>query len=91
MLVTEWLDSPHSLAHVIREGTQAERDHYGRIFVTFLFDGPTPHRDAPRRPAPGQLPGPARPPTARLGRIGVLDFGAVARLPEQRLPGRWGG
>ena len=40
-LVTEWLESPHSMAHVIRHGSQAERDHYGRIFVTFLFDGPT--------------------------------------------------
>ena len=29
VLVTEWMESPNSLAHIIREGTQAERDHYG--------------------------------------------------------------
>ena len=30
VLVTEWMDSPHSLAHVIRDGTQEERDHIAR-------------------------------------------------------------
>ena len=85
MLVTEWLESPHSLAHVVREGTQAERDHYGRIFVTFLFDGPTRTGMLHADPHPGNfrmLPAA----DGGLGRIGVLDFGAVARLPEQRLP-----
>jgi predicted unusual protein kinase regulating ubiquinone biosynthesis (AarF/ABC1/UbiB family) len=89
VLVTEWLESPHSLAHVIREGTTEERDHYGRIFVTFLFDGPTRTGMLHADPHPGNfriVPGPGGEP----GRIGVLDFGAVARLPERGLPSAMG-
>ncbi len=85
VLVTEWLESPHSLSRVIREGTQAERDHYGRLFVTFLFEGPRRTGMLHADPHPGNyrvLPADDGSP----GRIGVLDFGAVARLPERRLP-----
>ena len=85
VLITEWMDSPHSLAHVVREGTREERDHYGTIFVRFLFDGPTRTGMLHADPHPGNfrvLPAA----DGGLGRIGVLDFGAVARLPEQRLP-----
>jgi predicted unusual protein kinase regulating ubiquinone biosynthesis (AarF/ABC1/UbiB family) len=89
VLVTEWLESPHSMAHVIRHGSQEERDHYGRIFVTFLFDGPTRTGMLHADPHPGNfriVPAPA----GGLGRIGVLDFGAVARLPERGLPSAMG-
>ena len=89
VLVTEWLESPHSMAHVIRHGSQEERDHYGRIFVTFLFDGPTRTGMLHADPHPGNfriVPGP----DGGLGRIGVLDFGAVARLPERGLPSAMG-
>ncbi|MEJ7794960.1 MAG: AarF/ABC1/UbiB kinase family protein [Nocardioides sp.] len=85
VLVTEWLDSPYSLSRVIREGTQAERDHYGRLFVTFLFEGPRRTGMLHADPHPGNyrvLPNDDGSP----GRLGVLDFGAVARLPEGRLP-----
>ena len=40
VLVTEWMDSAHSLAHIIREGTQEERDHYGYHFLRFMFGAP---------------------------------------------------
>ena len=40
VLITEWLESPYSLAHVIREGTQEERNHYGELLARFLFSGP---------------------------------------------------
>jgi predicted unusual protein kinase regulating ubiquinone biosynthesis (AarF/ABC1/UbiB family) len=89
VLVTEWLDSPHSLSRVIREGSQAERDHYGRLFVTFLFEGPRRTGMLHADPHPGNyrvLPADDGSP----GRIGVLDFGAVARLPEQGLPSAMG-
>jgi predicted unusual protein kinase regulating ubiquinone biosynthesis (AarF/ABC1/UbiB family) len=89
VLVTEWLDSPHSLAHVIREGTQAERDHYGRLFVTFLFEGPRRTGMLHADPHPGNyrvLPREDGSP----GRLGVLDYGAVARLPEGGLPSAMG-
>lgn len=80
VLVTEWLDSTSSMAAVIADGTQEERDHYGELFVRFLFSGPARTGMLHADPHPGNyrvLPD---------GRLGVLDFGAVARLPERGLP-----
>lgn len=85
VLVTEWLDSPASLAQVIRDGSQAERDHYGELFVRFLFGGPARTGMLHADPHPGNfrvLPRPDGSP----GQLGVLDYGAVARLPGQELP-----
>ena len=89
VLVTDWLDSPASLASVIRDGTQAERDHYGELFVRFLFAGP---------PRTGMLHADPHPGNFRIlphedgspGRLGVLDYGAVARLPDAGLPDAMG-
>ena len=84
-LVTEWLESPYSLAHVIRSGTKEERDHYGRLFVRFLFGAPARTGLLHADPHPGNfriLPAA----DGGLGRLGVLDFGAVARLPDRSLP-----
>ena len=84
-LVTEWLESPHSLAHIIREGTQEERDHYGELFARFLFAGPMRTGMLHADPHPGNyriLPTD----DGRPGRLGVLDFGAVARLESRGLP-----
>jgi predicted unusual protein kinase regulating ubiquinone biosynthesis (AarF/ABC1/UbiB family) len=85
VLVTEWLDSTSSLAAVIRDGTQAERDHYGELFVRFLFAGPSRTGMLHADPHPGNfriLPNDDGSP----GRLGVLDYGAVARLPDAGLP-----
>jgi len=85
VLVTDWLDSPASLAQVIRDGSQAERDHYGEKFVRFLFGAPARTGMLHADPHPGNfrlLPEPDGSP----GKLGVLDFGAVARLPERGLP-----
>ena len=85
VLVTEWLESAGSLAHVIREGTQAERDHYGHHFLRFMFEAPGRTGMLHADPHPGNfrlVPQPDGTP----GRLGVLDFGAVARLPEGHLP-----
>lgn len=85
VLVTEWLDSPSSLARMIAEGTQQERDHYGELYVRFLFSGPARTGMLHADPHPGNfrvVPGE----DGALGRLGVLDFGAVARLPEHSLP-----
>ena len=84
-LVTEWLESPASLASIIAGGTKEERDHYGELLVRFLFSGPTRTGMLHADPHPGNyrvMPGPDGEP----GRLGVLDFGAVARLPERGLP-----
>jgi predicted unusual protein kinase regulating ubiquinone biosynthesis (AarF/ABC1/UbiB family) len=80
VLVTEWLESPASLASVIAEGTQEERDHYGELFVRFLFSGPSRTGMLHADPHPGNYR------VLEGGRLGVLDFGAVARLPERGLP-----
>jgi predicted unusual protein kinase regulating ubiquinone biosynthesis (AarF/ABC1/UbiB family) len=85
VLVTEWLESPTSLASVIAEGTQEERDHYADLFVRFLFAGPARTGMLHADPHPGNfrvVPGADGTP----GRMGVLDFGAVARLPDGGLP-----
>ena len=89
VLVTEWLESPASLASVVREGSPAERDHYGELYVRFLFEGPRRTGLLHADPHPGNfrvVPGE----DGRPGRMGVLDYGAVARLPEGRLPDAMG-
>ncbi len=85
VLVTEWLDSVSSLAAVIRQGTVPERNHYGELFVRFLFEGPRRTGMLHADPHPGNyrvIPAADGGP----GRLGVLDFGAVARLDGGELP-----
>ena len=74
MLVSEWLDGI-PLAQIIAGGTTAQRDRAGTMMIRFLFSGPARVRLLHADPHPGNF---------RLladGRLGVLDFGAVARLP----------
>lgn len=85
VLVTEWMDSTGSLSRVIRAGTQEERNHYGEAYVRFLFGCPDRTGMLHADPHPGNfrlLPTDDGSP----GRLGVLDYGAVARLPERELP-----
>jgi len=85
VLVTEWVDSKASLARLIAEGTKEQRDHYGYLYVRFLFQGPIRVGMLHADPHPGNyrvMPGVDGEP----GRLGVVDFGAVARLPEHNLP-----
>lgn len=75
-LVSTWLDSAYSLAEIINNGTQEQRDVYGERYVRFLFAGPERTGMLHADPHPGNfriLPD---------GRLGVVDYGAVARLPE---------
>ncbi|MEV7397172.1 AarF/ABC1/UbiB kinase family protein [Aeromicrobium sp. NPDC092404] len=75
-LVSTWLESDHSLAQVITNGTQEERDRYGEAYVRFLFAGPSRTGMLHADPHPGNF---------RImpdGRLGVVDYGAVARLPD---------
>ena len=85
VLVSEWVESPASLAEVIRSGTKAERDHYGQLYVRFLFGAPARTGMLHADPHPGNfrlLPDADGSP----GQMAVLDYGAVARLPERGLP-----
>lgn len=75
VLVTEWMEGGTPLSKIISEGTQEQRDHAGLLYCRFLFSGPA---------RCGLLHGDPHPGNFRLlddGRLGVLDFGAVDRLP----------
>lgn len=75
VLVSEWMDGT-PLSRVITDGSKEERDHAGLLFVRFLFCSPARVGMLHADPHPGNfrmLPN---------GKLGVLDFGAVNRLPE---------
>ena len=77
VLVTEWLEGL-PLSVVMQDGDRddrEDRDRVGLLYVRFLLSGPARAGLLHADPHPGNfrvLPD---------GRLGVLDFGAVARLP----------
>ncbi len=74
VLVSEWMDGT-PLAEIIASGTQEQRNSTGLLLLRFLFSGPARAGLLHADPHPGNF---------RLlpdGRLGVLDFGAVDRLP----------
>ena len=73
--------SAHSLAHVIREGTQEERDHYGEIFVRFLFEGPKRTGMLHADPHPGNYR--VLPAADGIGHRAAIDLPADGSLPEE--------
>ena len=73
VLVSEWLDGI-PLASIIA-GATAQRNRASIMFIRFLFSGPA-RVGLLRRSAPRRLPAACR------RRLGVLDFGAVDRLPD---------
>ena len=80
VLVSTWMESHSSLARLIAEGSQEDRDHFGHLYVRFLFDGPRRTGLLHADPHPGNFR------VLADRRLGVVDYGAVARLPEGRLP-----
>jgi predicted unusual protein kinase regulating ubiquinone biosynthesis (AarF/ABC1/UbiB family) len=75
VLVTEWLDGI-PLSTVIASGPAPQRDLAGLRLASLHFSAPSRAGLLHADPHPGNF---------RLlddGRLGVLDFGAVARLPE---------
>ncbi|WP_067456912.1 ABC1 kinase family protein [Actinomadura macra] len=81
VLVSEWMDGT-PLSQIISDGDQETRDHAALLYCRFLLSGPK---------RSGMLHGDPHPGNFRLledGRLGVLDFGAVDRIPggfQQRL------
>ena len=74
VLISEWM-SGTPLARIIADGTQEQRNRAGILLTRFLFSGPARAGLLHADPHPGNF---------RLlddGRLGVLDFGAVDRLP----------
>ncbi|MBB1259707.1 ABC1 kinase family protein [Streptomyces alkaliterrae] len=75
VLVTEWLEGT-PLSEVIAEGSQEDRDRAGQLLARFLFGGTARTGLLHADPHPGNF---------RLlsdGRLGVMDFGTVDRLPD---------
>ncbi|HRV69443.1 MAG TPA: AarF/ABC1/UbiB kinase family protein [Marmoricola sp.] len=85
VIVSEWMDSTGSLLSIIEDGTTEQRDHYGQELAKFLFGSPSRVGMLHADPHPGNF---RLIPTdnGHPGKLGVLDFGAVARLPEGNLP-----
>ncbi|WP_328593892.1 ABC1 kinase family protein [Actinomadura macrotermitis] len=78
VLVTEWIDGT-PLSKIISEGDQETRNRAALLYCRFLLSG------AKRS---GMLHGDPHPGNFRLlddGRLGVLDFGAVDRIPPEFL------
>ncbi len=85
VLVSAWLHSTASLARLIAEGSSAERNHYGELYARFMFEGSARTGLLHADPHPGNFRVVPRA-DGGLGRLGVLDYGAVARLPGGELP-----
>jgi predicted unusual protein kinase regulating ubiquinone biosynthesis (AarF/ABC1/UbiB family) len=75
VVISEWLEGS-SLATIIADGTQEQRDHYGTLYLRFLMSGPIRAGLLHADPHPGNYR------VMADGKLGVLDFGAVARLPD---------
>jgi predicted unusual protein kinase regulating ubiquinone biosynthesis (AarF/ABC1/UbiB family) len=75
VIVSEWLEGM-PLSRVIASGTRDERDRAGILLAVLHFSGPQRAHLLHADPHPGNF---------RLmpdGRLGVIDFGATARLPD---------
>jgi predicted unusual protein kinase regulating ubiquinone biosynthesis (AarF/ABC1/UbiB family) len=75
VIVSEWLEGT-PLARIIASGTDDERNRAGQLMAVLHFSGPQRAGLLHADPHPGNY---------RLlpdGRLGVIDFGATARLPD---------
>jgi len=75
VIVSEWVDG-RPLSQIIAAGTQEERNRTGLLYVRFLFSGPERAGLLHADPHPGNYR------ITPEGRLGVLDYGLVARLPD---------
>jgi predicted unusual protein kinase regulating ubiquinone biosynthesis (AarF/ABC1/UbiB family) len=74
-IISEWVTGT-PLSAIIRDGDQAARDEAGRLLATFHYGAPPRAGLLHADPHPGNFQ------IAPDGRLIVLDFGAVARLPN---------
>ncbi|WP_345770422.1 ABC1 kinase family protein [Blastococcus saxobsidens] len=75
VVVSEWLEGT-PLSRIIADGSREQRDRAGRLLAVLHFSGPQRAGLLHADPHPGNF---------RLmpdGRLGVIDFGATARLPD---------
>jgi predicted unusual protein kinase regulating ubiquinone biosynthesis (AarF/ABC1/UbiB family) len=74
-MITEWVTG-RRLSDVIRSGTQADRDRAAALLAEFHYSAPARVGLLHADPHPGNFQ------ILDDGRLLVLDFGAVARLPD---------
>jgi predicted unusual protein kinase regulating ubiquinone biosynthesis (AarF/ABC1/UbiB family) len=75
VIVSEWLEGV-PLSRLIASGTKQQRDLAARRYMEFLLAGPARAGLLHADPHPGNFR------LTKDGRFGVLDFGAVKRLPD---------
>ncbi len=75
VLVTEWIEG-EPLSRYIVDGTTKERDDLGTKYLRFLFSGPARAGLLHADPHPGNYR------VMADGRLGVVDYGAVAHVPD---------
>src|SRR4051794_33743730 len=75
VLVSEWVDGT-PLASIIRDGTREERDHAGLLLAEFHYSSPERVGMLHSDPHPGNFM------ITEDGHLCVIDFGAVAQLPD---------
>lgn len=75
VMVTEWIDGT-LLSKIIRDGDRTERDLAGQLLSEFHFSAPSRAGLLHADPHPGNFM------LGSDGRLRVIDFGAVARLPD---------
>ena len=76
VMVSEWIEGGIAMSEIIRSGTVAQRDIMGTRLFELTFDAPA---------RVGMMHGDAHPGNFMLlpdGRMAVIDFGAVAPLPD---------
>jgi predicted unusual protein kinase regulating ubiquinone biosynthesis (AarF/ABC1/UbiB family) len=74
-MISEWVDG-RRLSDIIRAGTQAERDAAAALLAEFHYSAPARVGLLHSDPHPGNFQ------VLDDGRLMVLDYGAVARLPD---------
>ncbi|PXY18261.1 ABC transporter ATP-binding protein [Prauserella flavalba] len=79
VVVTEWVTGT-PFAEIIRAGTQEQRNEAGRLLAEFHYSSPARAQLLHSDPHPGNFM------LLDDGRICVIDFGAVAHLPEGAPP-----
>jgi predicted unusual protein kinase regulating ubiquinone biosynthesis (AarF/ABC1/UbiB family) len=75
VLVSEWIEGT-PLSAAAEAATEAERNRLGLTYVRFLFAGPSLVGLLHADPHPGNFK------VLPDGRLGVVDFGLVAKLPD---------
>ena len=74
VVVSEWMDGI-GMSRIIADGTRAERDEAGRLLTELHFSAPARVGLLHADPHPGNYK------LTADGRLAVIDFGSIARLP----------